>query len=239
MAVDCKGDRWSCSPGHVQVLWGGFSKDQGSEGHGCLGVKELNSLGDKGKRCSSPLCPAAWAAKPASLGKPLKCREQDMGSCKILMADLNVCYSHRVEQPVSHPRISSALEANFRMLSKILPRYNNLSIISTGFPWMVELTAAASSLCLLEKVTTISLVLFTWNSRQALSHHSTNLWRAGLWCCEEPDSRGGLCHQRTLPCRNSAGWTCTHQNRKWRAGVIEHRPAGNQLKCVGCRRKCY
>lgn len=59
------------------------------------------------------------------------------------------------------PRISSGLEENFSRLSKIVPRYLYSSTISTGFSWMVLLTASASGLCLFP-----SLVLFTVSSRE-------------------------------------------------------------------------
>lgn len=72
-------------------------------------------------------------------------------------------------------RISSVLAENFRRLSKMVPRYLYSSTTSTGFPWMVVVTEAARSLCLLEKVTTFALVQF----KLELSHHSTNSCRAG------------------------------------------------------------
>lgn len=73
--VYCKSDRWGCSPGLQPCAslcicacvstWGGggLHKDQ-VQGQGWLGVKDLDSLGDRG--CSSPLCLAAWAAQLAS-----------------------------------------------------------------------------------------------------------------------------------------------------------------------------
>lgn len=54
----------------------GGSCSVGATGQGWLGVEELHSPGNKG--CPSPLGSTSWAAKPASRGEPLKCREQNM-----------------------------------------------------------------------------------------------------------------------------------------------------------------
>ncbi|XP_061586857.1 NACHT, LRR and PYD domains-containing protein 3-like [Cololabis saira] len=56
-------------------------------------------------------------------------------------------------------------------LSKMVPRYLYSTTVSTGFPWMVVVTAAARSLCLLEKVTTISLVLLGFSGPPEGTHH--------------------------------------------------------------------
>lgn len=66
------------------------------------------------------------------------------------------------------------------------------------------MTDAASSLCLLEKITTISSALLTFSSRHELSH--TNSWKAGPWGCEESDNRDVISMmmnsrgERTQPC---------------------------------------
>lgn len=57
------------------------------------------------------------------------------------------------------------LEENFSRLSSMVPRY---LYCSTGFPWVEVVDAAACSLCLLEKVTTIFLVSLAFNSRHEL-----------------------------------------------------------------------
>ena len=63
------------------------------------------------------------------------------------------------------------------------------STVSTREPWITVVTTAGSSLRLLEKVTTISLVLLTFSSRREESQHSTSCCRAGPWCREGPDRR--------------------------------------------------
>lgn len=59
---------------------------------------------------------------------------------------------------------SSVFEENLSKLSKMAPRYL-YSTSSTGFPWMEVMDAVASCLLLVEKVTTISLVLLRFSSR--------------------------------------------------------------------------
>ena len=62
----------------------------------------------------------------------------------------------------------------------------NLLYSSTMSTFLLLTAAAASSLCLVENVTTISLVFSVVNSRADLSHHSTHSCSTELWECEEP-----------------------------------------------------
>lgn len=103
--------------------------------------------------------------------------------------------------------------------SKVVPRY-----------WIVVVTDAASSLCLLGKITIISFALLTSSSRCELSH--TNSRKAGPWGCEESDNRDIISMmnsrgERTQPCRTplrcvgvSGDFVCDLQVRKSRSHRI-------------------
>ena len=97
-------------------------------------------------------------------------------------------------------RISSVLEANLNVLSKAVPRHLYSSTISALFPWIALTAASARSLCLLERVTTVSLVFTPFQ----------------------------LCHQHTLPDGSLDWWTCNHLCKWWRgAEVSGHSPEGS------------
>lgn len=92
------------------------------------------------------------------------------------------------EPLLTFPESLFCVGAEFQL---VVRRYLYSSTSSTGFSWMVVLTAVSRSLCLLEKVTTMSFVLLTFISRHTLSHHFTNSCKPCPWCCEGTDSRDG------------------------------------------------
>ncbi|XP_047462090.1 angiomotin-like isoform X3 [Mugil cephalus] len=124
---------------------------------------------------------------------------------------------------VATQRIPSVLEEKLSWQSRMVPRYLYSSTVSTGEPWIIVVTAAASSLWLLEKVTAISFILLTFSSRQEESHHSTNCCRADPWWREGPDRRD----RRTV---SSANFT-----RDTSTSVISHSPCSSYDTSVEAR----
>lgn len=68
----------------------------------------------------------------------------------------------------------------------MVPRYLYSMTCSIGFLLIMVVHTVARALCLLEKVTTMSVVLLTFTSRYELAHYSTNSSKTGPWFIEEP-----------------------------------------------------
>ena len=105
-------------------------------------------------------------------------------------------------------RISSAFKHTVKNCAQVL----HSSTISGFVLWIVLTAATDSSLCLLEKVTTISLVFSMFNSRAI--NHTTPQTHTALSCGDVRGPRAGtveLCHLHTLPDDSLDGWTCSHR----------------------------
>ncbi len=102
--------------------------------------------------------------------------------------------------------MSSVLEANFRVQSKIVPRYLYYFTVSTACPLIVQTAPVASSICLLEKVITMSLVFSMFSSREASPHHCMDSLSTGLWWSWEPDSRDRRTVSSMYLTRWQSGW---------------------------------
>lgn len=113
------------------------------------------------------------------------------------------------------PRITSALEENPRLASKTVSMYLNSFLISTDDPWIGLKRAIVS---LLEKVTTISLVLLCSSSWEKLVNG------AG-W-----GQTGELCHQQTSPGDNWIEWTCISSVLKMKSRGVSKQPSGEPVE---------